>query len=194
MKKLILFFTAVAMVGCSSDDDSSNSGGGTTFSFDETEYQLQPGVSMTEIIMAEVIDVNGESYDRSTISVTGVSGTSSTASITFDLYYKTGTSVAGTYNIYDSEADGSTDFNDFLEGQNRGCMGWTSAGIIFSLSGGTSMTSGNNPTGTVEVIVNSESNYTLKYNGNFRLYNNGFDFVRNMPANINVTSDVMIQD
>jgi hypothetical protein len=62
------------------------------------------------------------------------------------------------------------------------------------MNGTMEMTNGNNPTGTVQVIVNSPTNYTLKYDGDFRLYENGFDFVRNMPADVNVTSDVTIQD
>lgn len=192
MKKLIFLFTAVALVGCSSDDGPSTPSASTSFSYDGTEYQLQEGMNMSEIIMANVTEFNGESYDRSTISVTGLNGTSSTSTISFDLYYKTGTSVAGTYTIHDTEAAGAVDFEEFLVGQNRGCMGWISAGVVLSLSDGT-WTNGNNPTGTVTLTVNSPTNYTLEYSGNFRLYD-GFDFVRNMPAEINVTSDVTIQD
>lgn len=192
MKKVLILLTAIVLMGCSSDDDNSNSSG-SSFNFDGDVYQLIEGMGMVEIFMPEVVEANGETYDRSSITITGMQGTTSTATISFDLYYKTGTSIAGTYNIYDSEDDGGQNFEDFLEGQNRGCMGWTSAAAVFSMSGSDIIT-GNNPTGSVQVIVNSPTNYTLKYNGNFRLYDFELNFVRNMPANINVSSNVIIQD
>jgi len=190
MKKIFLFLTAAVMIGCSDDDSSSNSTGGTSFNFDGTTYQLQPGMdmNMSEIIMSDVMEFNGETYDRSTLSVTGINGMSASATVSFDLYYKSGTSVAGTYTIYDNEADDTGDFEDFLATQERGCMGWTSAGMAFTMGDG-NMVSGNNPTGTVKVIVNSATNYTLIYEGNFREYD-GFDFVRNIPTNIHITSNV----
>ncbi|MBF0693641.1 MAG: hypothetical protein IR153_01120 [Flavobacterium sp.] len=193
MKKLILFLAALAIVGCSDDDDnSSNSSAGTSFSFDGTTYQLVPQAGMSEIVMEDVADYNGVAYDRSTISIVGMNGTSQTATVSFDLYYKSGTSVEGTYAIYDQEADETGDFEEFLDGQNRGSMGWTSMGMVFNINT-SAMTSGNNPTGTVKVVKNSANNYTLTYNGNFRMYQNGFTFVRNMPASINVVSNVITQ-
>jgi len=191
MKKVFILLTAIVLMGCSSDDDNSNSTG-SSFNLDGDVYQLIEGMGMVEIIMPEVVEVNGEAYDRSSITITGMKGTTSSATISFDLYYKTGTTVAGTYNIYDSEDDGQN-FEEFLNGQNRGCMGWTSAAAVFMLDG-SDMITANNPTGTVQVIVNSSTNYTLKYNGNFRVYDLELNFDRNMPANINVSSTVTIQD
>jgi hypothetical protein len=190
MKKLILLFTAIAMVGCSNDDDSSDTSAGTSFSLDGDQYQLLDEAGMSEIVMADAYEVDGVSYDRSTITVTGLNGMTTTGSVSFDLYYKTGTSVAGTYTIYNPENEDSVGEEFFLTGQDRVCMGWTSMASIFTFDGGIDMNNANNPEGTVEVIVNSATNYTLKYNGNFRVYENGFDFVGNMPADINVVSDV----
>ncbi len=192
MKKVLILLTAIVLMSCSSDDDNSNATS-SSFNLDGDVYQLIEGMGMIELIMPEVVEVNGETYDRSSITLTGMKGTSSSATVSFDLYYKTGTSVAGTYNIYDSTNEGGDDFEEFLQGQDRGCMGWTSAAAVFMLDG-SDMTTANNPTGSVQVIVNSSTNYTLKYNGNFRVYDLELNFDRNMPANINVSSTVTIQD
>ncbi|RYG50428.1 MAG: hypothetical protein EOO01_10740, partial [Chitinophagaceae bacterium] len=77
MKKLLLLFTAVAITSCSSDDGGSSTGG-TSFNFDGETFQLQPTMGMTEIRMATVAEYNGESYDRSTVTVVGLNGTAST--------------------------------------------------------------------------------------------------------------------
>lgn len=192
MKKIILLFAAITLVSCSDDDNSSSSTGGSTFDLDGAEFELQQGVNMTEIKMADVFEVNGESYDRSTVTITGLAGMSSTATVAFDLYYKSGTSIEGTYNIDDTDFENTDSFQDFLAANGRGCMGWTSAGVIFSLNGG-GMTRGNNPGGTVKLIVNSATKYTVKYDGNFKIYDDELEFVRNMPADINITDDVTIQ-
>ena len=189
MKKILLFFSAIAIVSCSSDDDSSTENNSTSFRYDGTAFQLQPSMGISEIIMPRVTESNGQFYDRSTISLTGLNGMTSTATVSFDLYYKTGTSVGGTYIIHDTEVSNAIDFDEFLAIDGRASLGWTSAGVIFSMGSG-SMTSGNNPTGSVQIIVNSPTNYTVKYIGNFREYNGDFEVVRNLPAEINVTGDI----
>lgn len=192
MKKVFILLTAMVLMGCSSDDDNSGTNS-STFNLDGTVYTLQVGMDIMEIRMPEAIDYNGETYDRSTISFVGMDGTTSSGTITFDLYYKTGTSIDGTYNIYDSVDDEGQDFEVFIDGENRACMGWTSAAAVFMLDG-SDLTTANNPTGTVQVIVNSATNYTVKFNGNFRLYDTDFNFIENMPANIDISSNVTIQN
>lgn len=181
--------------GCSNDNDDETPPVipvPQSFMLDNHNYSLLGFQGLTEIKMGGVYTIEGVNYDRSTITVTGMNGLTETGMVSFDLYYKTGTSMAGTYQIDDSLDDIDL-FQNLLSAQERACMGWVSSGVIFNMGGGDPLNS-RNPSGTVTVTVNSATNYTVGYTGNFKLYENGFDFVRNVPCSVAVTADAYIQE
>ena len=191
MKKILFLFTTVAFIGCSGDDDSASVMAGTSFSYDSTTFNLMPTQGIIDQRMAEAMTIGEQSYDRSTITIIGLNGTTETATISFDLYHKTGTSLAGSYEI-DESLDEMDEFEDFLAANDRACLGWTSAAMRASFSG--TFESANNPSGTVTIVENSATNYTVTYSGNFKQYEDGFDFVGNVPCDINVQANVTVQE
>jgi hypothetical protein len=180
------------LTGCSGSDDAPTPPITQSFTFDNSTYSLLGTQGIVEAKMEHVFDIDGVFYNRSSISVIGLIGFSKTATVSFDLYYKDGMSVGGTYTIY-QEDDSMTSFEDFMSPLDRACMGWTTAGYAVNMSNSTDF-SANNPSGTVKVIVNSPTNYTLQYSGNFRVYDDGFTFVRNAPTTVNVTGTVDIHE
>lgn len=176
---------------CNSDDDPPYVAPTTqSFSFDEGSYNLIGFQSITEIKQENVITADGNSYDRSAITIIGMLGFTETATVSFDLYYRDGQSIAGTYTIFE-DVDGGEAFDEFISPLQRGCLGWTSMGTIFNTSGGDPVQA-NNPSGTVTIVADSANNYTIQYTGNYKLYDDALDFVRNVPCSVNVTGDVVI--
>jgi len=191
MKKILLVTSCLVFVlmSCSNNNNTPPLPPAPTFTLDSQTFTLLAAQGITEYKTPEPYPINGVNYLRSTISVTGLMGFSKSGTVSFDLYHREGTSVAGTYTIYD--ADSTPGFEDFLSPLERGCMGWTSVGVIFNLT--TSANSQcNNPLGTVKIVVNTPTNYTVQYTGNFREYDNNFNIVRNVPASVNVTAPVDI--
>lgn len=190
MKKTILFVPLflLLLTGCGSDDAPIPPVVTQSFTFDNTNYSVLASQGIHEIKMNDVITTDGGvHYDRSTLTISGMYGFTTVSSISFDLYYKMGQSIAGTYTIDDDEDSG---FEDFISPLDRACMGWTtSAG---SFSSGSEGVQSHNPSGTIKVIANSPTNYTIQYNGNFKVYD-GFDFIRNAAVTMNVTGPVDIQ-
>lgn len=195
MKKLFLFVAAVAMASCSGDDSPGAAAAGSSFNFDGTQFNMQAGMGISEFRMTDISIVDGVNLNRSTISVSGINGTMDrTATISFDLYHKAGTSVAGTYQISDEEDDiDSNDFETYILSNDRACLGWTTSGMAASLSGG-SMVNGNNPTGTVTITANSATNYTVTFSGDFRKYDFDGNITQTIPASVNVAGEVTIND
>lgn len=190
MKNFILISSCLFLflTSCNSSDDAPPVPPVPSFSFDSQTYSVLPTEGINEMQLNNFSVFNDIPYNRSQISIIGMVGFSQTASIAFDLYYREGTSIAGTYTIDDNE-DGS--FEDFLAPLDRGCMGWTSMGGTFGLSG--EGISSNNPQGTVTITVNSPNNYTIHYVGNFRIYED-FAIVRNVPCLMDVTGTVVQQN
>lgn len=196
MNKLFLWIAASFLListGCGSDDDNSThvpQSAPQTFSFDNNNYSLLAFQGITEAKMVGTYTFNGIAYTRSQVTLIGMIGFTTTATVSFDLYYKSDQTIAGTYPIYDA-IDGEENYEEYMQGRDRSCEGWTSAGVVFQNMGGDQLHS-NNPGGNITVTVNSANNYTIQYNGNFKLYDDGFTFVRNVPASVNVTGDVQI--
>jgi hypothetical protein len=191
MKKIILFVPVflLFLTGCSSDDAPTPPPVTQSFTFDNTNYSVLGSQGITEIKFNDILTTEGGvHYDRSTLSISGMNGFISISTISLDLYYKTGTSIAGTYTIDDDE---DSAFEDFLSPLDRACMGWTTSAGSFG-TGGSEGVQSHNPSGTIKVIVNSTANYTIQYTGDFKVYD-GFDIIRNAPAVVNVTGPVDIQ-
>lgn len=193
MKKLIVLAGLVLfLTSCSSDNNTTPTPVNPSFTFDNQTYTLLPGQGINEIQQNGFITFNDIPYNRSSISIIGMLGFAQTSTISFDLYYREGTTLAGTYTIYDTDND-NLGFEDFVSPLNRGCMGWTSMGEAYPIAGGQSVNA-NNPAGTVTITVNSANNYTIQYNGNFRIYNDDFAVVRTVPCVMNVTGAVTQQN
>ena len=192
MKKLFLLAALFVFASCSNDDDNPAYVPPTAQSFplDDGNYSLLAFQSITEVKLENALTSGVNSYDRSTITIIGMYGFTETATISFDLYYKNGQSVAGTYPIFD-DVEGDF-FEEFIGPLQRGCLGWTTLGVVFEGNSGAEPFRSNNPSGTVTITANSANNYTIQYNGNFKLYDNTLDFVRNVPCSVNVTGDVII--
>lgn len=191
MKKILLITACLALVltSCTRDNATPPPPPGPTFTLDSQTFMLLAAQGITEYKTPTPYPISGINYLRSTISVTGLLGFSKSGTVSFDLYHREGTSVAGTYTIYD--ADSTPGFQDFLAPLERGCMGWTSVGVIINLANN-AYASSNNPLGTVTIIVNTPTNYTVQYTGNFREYDTNFNIVRTVPASVNVTAPVDI--
>lgn len=195
MKKLPVLFSALFLIltACGGNDDDNNNIPPVvqqSFSFDGQTYNLLGAQGITEAKMENVMDIDGVQYDRSTISLIGLQGFVKTATMSFDVYYKHGMTVAGTYNIFDDIDESS--FDTYLGARDRACLGWVSQAAAFDNMSGVD-TSANNPSGTVTIVTNSPTNYTVQYTGNFKVYDDGFTFVRNAPTVVNVTGAVYIQ-
>lgn len=192
MKKMITLAAALlfALAGCSSDDseDPVPTPAAQSFSFDNNNYTLLSAQAISELKFENVFEAGGVQYDRSGITIIGMNGFTATSTVGFDLYYKHGQSVAGTYQIFNEEQNMDF-FEDFVAPLDRGCMGWTSLGTMFNMSTSFEVDS-NDPVGTVKIIANSANNYTIQFEGNYRVYNDDFVVVRNVPASINVTGEV----
>jgi hypothetical protein len=191
MKNLMLISSCLLLflTGCNSGDNNPPVTPPTaSFTFDNQNYSVLPSQGINEMQMNNFVTFNDIPYNRSQISIIGLLGFSQTASIAFDLYYREGTSIAGTYTIDDEE---SSSFEDFVAPLDRGCMGWTSMGGVFGMSG--EGVNANNPQGTVTITVNSPNNYTIHYVGNFRIYED-FEVVRTVPCVMDVTGPVVLQN
>lgn len=194
MKKL-LFLTAgmlLLLTGCGSDDNNSDVPQSVpqTFSLDNNNYSLLAFQGITEAKVVGTYTFNGINYTRSQLTIIGMIGFATTGTVSFDLYYKSDQSIGGTYVIYDA-VDGEENYEEYMEGRDRSCEGWTSAGVVAQTMTGDQMHS-NNPSGNITVTVNSTNNYTIQYTGNFKQYDDGFTFVRNVPAAVNITGDVQV--
>ncbi|MFT3793200.1 hypothetical protein [Flavobacterium sp.] len=195
MKKLLLLVAGLFLflTGCGSDDDNSTDMPQSVpqnFSLDNNNYSLLAFQGITEAKMEGVYTFNGIAYTRSQVTLIGMIGFTTTATVSFDLYYKSNMSIAGTYEIYD-DIEGEENYEQYMEGRDRSCEGWTSAGVVFQNMGGDQLHA-NNPSGNVTITVNGPNNYTIQYTGNFKLYEDGFTFVRNVPASVNITGDVQV--
>jgi hypothetical protein len=188
-KPFTIFCAAlVLLTSCSSSDDNATS---SEFKIDNQSYTLLPTQGIVEQKMNNMIMEQGQTFDRSTITLSGTSGTN-VATVSFDLYYKDGLPVEGTYSIAETLDDNDADFFDDFVTNQKLCLGWTSMCAVFQ--GGSSIAiNANNPVGTVTVTKNSTANYTIQYNGNFKKYNSSFQVIGTVPVVINVTSNVFIQ-
>lgn len=188
-KPFTIFCAAlVLLTSCSSSDDNATS---SEFKIDNQSYTLLPTQGIVEQKMNNMITQQGQTFDRSTITLSGTSGTN-VATVSFDLYYKDGLPVEGTYSIAETSNSTSPGFYTSLVTNQKLCLGVTSMCAVFQ--GGSSIAiNANNPVGTVTVTKNSTANYTIQYNGNFKKYNSSFQVIGTVPVVINVTSNVFIQ-
>ncbi len=186
--KIIALFLvgSLSLTSCSSSDDSAAS---NQFQVDGQSYEVLPSNGLVELKMDNIYTDQGQSFDRSTVSLVGVNGTT-VASVAFDLFYKDGLPVEGTYSIAETLDDYSPDFYDQLLTDEKLCLGWTSLCAV-NQGGSTLLINANNPIGTVTVTNNGNNNFTIQYNGNFRKYNSNFEVIGTVPVVINITSDLV---
>jgi hypothetical protein len=195
MKKLLKLTSliCVSMIlfqSCSSSSNDANPIGNSQFSIDGQIYPLSPTNPVTEIRQNN-LSLNNFVFDRSTITVTGIAGTK-IGTVSFDLYYKDGLLVEGTYAI-DNTLENDSDFITNLVSAQKLCSGWTSPCSVIQAGSTSELINANNPAGTVKVTNNGNSNYTIQYNGNFKKYNTNFVEIGTVPIVIDITSNVFIQ-
>lgn len=188
-KIIALLLGILILNSCSSNDDSQPS---NQFSIDGQSYSLLPSNSLVELKMDNQIEDQGQTYDRSSITLSGLNGTT-IGIASFDLFYKDGLPVEGTYTIASTLSDNDPDFFDQLLTENKLCLGWTSSCSVSEAVAPTFLINANNPVGTVTVINNGNSNYTIQFNGNYRKYDENFNEIGTVPVVINVTTNVTIQ-
>jgi hypothetical protein len=194
MKKLLklTFLFGVSMIlfqSCTSSSNDPIQAANNQFTIDGQAYPLSPTNPVTEIKMNN-LSANNFVYDRSTITVIGVVGTK-IANVSFDLYYKDGLPVEGTYSI-DTAINNNSSFITNLVAAQKLCSGWTSACSVIQVGSTLPLINANNPGGTVKVINNGNSNYTIQFNGNFKKYTN-FVETGTVPVVVDITSNVLIQ-
>ncbi|HMJ45719.1 MAG TPA: membrane lipoprotein lipid attachment site-containing protein, partial [Ferruginibacter sp.] len=122
MKNILFAICGLLLLtGCNNTDDAPTPPATQSFNFDNNTYSLLGSQGITEARMQHVFDIDGVFYNRSNISLIGLIGFSRTATVSFDLYYKDGMSVGGTYTIYQEEDDNMVDFQDYLTPLDRAC-------------------------------------------------------------------------
>ena len=198
MKKITLItllLVSIIFAGCSPGASSTTAPVVQTFTIDGKTFNvIQQADAITELRKTNLM-IGNVSYTRSSVSLVGLYGKSETGTISFDLYYKTGQTIAGTYTIHDQEAVNAPSFDVFLSPLQRGCSGWTTSTGISAVGGTGFLVSANNPkNASVVITANTATNYTIYFTGNFgeRNVSNGA-FIRNVPVFVNVTGDVMVQ-
>lgn len=183
LTKFILFLSfTVFLFSCSSDSSSS---GGSTFKVNNETFTMPPSGGI--ILLSQ--DLTSQNMKRSSFTVTGLMGTSKTASVSFDLFRKPTESISGTYTIYDTTDASSDDIETFVQTNNRGCLGWTSSLQVVDIMSQQIENSANNPTtaATITVTDHGENSYTIKYNGSYRKYDDNFVVIGTVPVVMDVT-------
>lgn len=184
LTKTILFLSfAVSLFSCSSDDSSSS--GGTTFKVNNETFTMQPSGGI--ILLNQSLP--SQNMVRSSFTVTGLKGTSKTASVSFDLFRKPTESISGTYTVYDTDDASSDDIATFVQTNNRGCLGWTSSLQVVNIMSQEVENSANNPTtaATITITDNGNNSYTIEYTGNYRKYDDNFVETGTVPVQMNIT-------
>jgi hypothetical protein len=189
MKKLaflVLVCASAFLFNSCSDSDSDSTQNSTSFVVDGVTYDLPATQGIVNVVSPNAIEVNGSMYNRNTFIINGIKGMTDVASVTFDLFLKSGQSLAGDYQIStDQDDDNPIDLENILASQNRACLGWTSLIAKTNIISQSSV-SGNAPTGTVKIISNGGNNYTIQYTGNFK----NIDQVGNIQVTMNITGAV----
>lgn len=184
LTKSILFLSfAVFLFSCSSDDSSSS--GGTTFKVNNETFTMP---SSGGIILLNQ-NLPSQNMVRSSFTVTGLIGTSKTASVSFDLFRKPTESISGTYTVYDTDDAGSDDIETFIQTNNRGCLGWTSSLQVVNIMSQQIENSANNPTTAANITItdNGNNSYSIQYTGSYRKYDDNFVVTGTVPVEMNVT-------
>ncbi|MFN3754871.1 hypothetical protein [Flavobacterium sp.] len=184
LTKSILFLSfAVLLFSCSSDDSSSS--GGTTFKVNNETFTIQPSGGI--ILLTQ--NIPAQNMVRTSFTVSGLKGTSKTASVSFDLFRKPTESISGTYTIYDTDDAGSDDMETFIQTNNRGCLGWTSSLQVVNIMSQQIENDANNPTtaATITITDNGNNSYTIQYTGSYRKYDDNFVVTGTVPVEMNVT-------
>lgn len=189
MKKLaflVLVCTSAFLFNSCSDSDSDSPQNSTSFVVDGVTYDLPATQGIVNVVSPNAIEVNGSIYNRNTFIINGIKGMTDVATVTFDLFLKSGQSLAGDYQIStDQDDDNPIDLENILASQNRACLGWTSLIAKTNIISQSSV-SGNAPTGTVKIISNGGNNYTIQYTGNFK----NIDQIGNIQVTMNITGGV----
>jgi hypothetical protein len=183
LTKFILFLSfTVFLFSCSSDSSSS---GGSTFKVNNETFTMQPSGGI--ILLNQ--DLTSQNMKRSSFTVTGLMGTSKTASVSFDLFRKPTESISGTYTIYDTDDAGSDDIETFVQTNNRGCLGWTSSLQVVNIMSQQIENSANNPNtaATITITDHGNNSYTIKYTGSYRKYDGNFVVTGTVPVEMDVT-------
>lgn len=191
LKIAVILFAVTIIQSCSSSSSPAPAAPAATtaqISVDGQAYSLLPQNAVIELKMNN-LNIQGQLYNRSAISINAITGTT-VAVVNFDLFYKAGLLVAGTYNI-DQTIDNSSDFYANLLVAQKLCLGWTSMCVVTQAGSQTALVRANNPVGTIKVINNGNNNYTIQYNGNFKKYNNNFQIVGYVPVVIDITSTIV---
>ena len=188
---LVLYsVTILSLQSCSSPSsptpDAITANG--QISVDGQTYTLLPQNAVIEL-RSDNMNIDNQVYDRSSITINAMTGFT-IATVSFDLFYKDGLPVAGTYTI-DQSIDNTTNFNDNLIVAQKLCLGWTSSCSVAQAGNSSFSVQANNPTGTVNVINNGNNNYTIQYNGNYKKYDSNFEIVGQVPVIVNITSNIV---
>jgi hypothetical protein len=171
----------VLIFSCSSDSDSSSN---SSFKVNNETYVLIPSNGIT------IINQDAFGMKRSSVTVSGVLGTSKLSNVAFDLYRKPSENISGTYTIFDDENSGSDDINSFVQTNNRGCLGWTSLVLTSSFMNPSNQDSGNNPNPSANITItdNGNNSFTVKFIGSYRKYDDNFNVVGTIPVEMDVTT------
>lgn len=190
--KSLFLLSSFILLSCSSNDDETSTVVNTNqFKVDGQFYSLLPVSSVVDLRMNDM-NIENNIYDRSSITINGLNG-SNIAVATFDLYYKDGLPLTGTYNI-DDTLNSDSDFYENLHLSQKLCLGWTSMCNVTQAGNSSSLINANNPTGTVTVTNNGNNNYTIKYDGYYKKYNNDFQIIGTIPVKIDITTNVLVQN
>jgi hypothetical protein len=192
--KTIAIFAASALIfqSCSSDE-ATTAPVLPNFKINGVTYELDtqvPNSFTLSSFTSMPVDYGGQNFINSNFSIVGkTADNAKVGSVSFRLFYKPAQGIAGTYNISNFQGD----FEDDLIANQRIINGWVSMSTVNSLTNpGAFELDGNDPVGTVQVINNGNNNYTIKFNGVFRKYNNNFQVQSTFPVQLDISATATV--
>ena len=188
-KVFITFLFSTLLLSCSSEKDNSP----ISFNINNEKFILHSSGGIT--IQNE--DYPFENIIRSTFTIKGTKGkigsdNSNLAVVNFDLFRKPTESISGVYTIFNQEYSNFDDFKQYVQTNNRACIGNSSILRLYQSNDSQGIYTFNNPSSpsTITITDNGNNSFSIIFNGNFIDFNGDFSLTGTVPVEMNITGTV----